>query len=100
MYHCRWNIKKLRIIVIIIIINFRQIVKDFFEENVTALFSVNSDIIKHKLCVFIDAYIEDLTTVTDKNFQAAIDFLFEHLFYFRQNEGVAYEVKRVLKIGS
>lgn len=59
--------------------------------HIETLFSVKSEIIKDRLCLFIGLFLDNLFEPEERNFSACVEFLLINLLSYKQNPGVAHK---------
>lgn len=65
--------------------------RNMFSTHITTLFSVKSEIIKDRLCLFIGILLDNLYVPEDPQFSLCVEFLLINLLHFKQNPGVAHK---------
>jgi hypothetical protein len=60
------------------------------------IMTVNSDIIKNRLAIFIGNFLDSFFEVKDLQFTYCLEFLFQNLLTYKSNEGIAHECAEAL----
>jgi hypothetical protein len=80
-----------------VIKNKPTLLRSFFDTHLNTLLSVNSILIKNRLCLFFGLYLDTIYThAYTESISTVIEFLFQQLFLYKEASGVAFQAANAL----